>query len=353
MKYIEGVSNIIDKYDYFIFDVWGVIHDGSNTYPQAVETFEYLNKIGKKVCLLPETISGSEWKNHTAALAEADVLFATWGMPKLDEEFLAAAPRLKAVFYAAGSVKCFATPESYKRGILISSAWQANAIPVARFFCPQSNECGKMRGPRFRGGRAVPIIRRLLVAVRALGALALAASRAILVLAALGATGPLGLQAGKRDHRNGNRGKNRLHNFSFRWSLRKSSARRKSQALHRNQTPARGGGCGGRSARKARTSSKTSHENLPAEATRPNSRSKMALTVLPHCGAGHAAQPQPAGIPPCGPTEWSAAQQQPAPAETANAFDNIETSPPVAKSPKHPSATTNATHRSIGITEQA
>ena len=52
MKYIEGVSNIIDKYDYFIFDVWGVIHDGSNTYPQAVETFEYLNKIGKKVCLL-------------------------------------------------------------------------------------------------------------------------------------------------------------------------------------------------------------------------------------------------------------------------------------------------------------
>lgn len=97
-------------------------------YPEALRA-----EIGKKVRLLPETISGSEWKNHTAALAEADVLFATWGMPKLDEEFLAAAPRLKAVFYAAGSVKCFATPESYKRGILISSAWQANAIPVAEY----------------------------------------------------------------------------------------------------------------------------------------------------------------------------------------------------------------------------
>ena len=97
-------------------------------YPEALRA-----EIGKKVCLLPETVSGSEWKNHTAALAEADVLFATWGMPKLDEEFLAAAPRLKAVFYAAGSVKCFATPESYKRGILISSAWQANAIPVAEY----------------------------------------------------------------------------------------------------------------------------------------------------------------------------------------------------------------------------
>jgi hypothetical protein len=79
----------------------------------------------------------------------------------------------------------------------------------------------------------------------------------------------------------------------------------------------------------------------------------MALTVLPHCGAGHAAQPQPVGKPPCGIAEWSAAQQQPAPAETANAFESIETSPPVAKSPKHPSATTKATHRSIGITEQA
>ena len=97
-------------------------------YPEALRA-----EIGKKVHLLPEAVSGSEWKNHHPALAEADVLFATWGMPKLDEEFLAAAPRLKAVFYAAGSVKCFATPESYKRGILISSAWQANAIPVAEY----------------------------------------------------------------------------------------------------------------------------------------------------------------------------------------------------------------------------
>ena len=97
-------------------------------YPEALRA-----EIGKKARLLPESVSGSEWKNHTAALAEVDVLFATWGMPKLDEEFLAAAPRLKAVFYAAGSVKCFATPESYKRGIVISSAWQANAIPVAEY----------------------------------------------------------------------------------------------------------------------------------------------------------------------------------------------------------------------------
>jgi phosphoglycerate dehydrogenase-like enzyme len=54
-------------------------------------------------------------------------------MPKLEAEFLDATPRLKALFYATGSVKGFAAPESYKRGILLSSSWQANAIPVAEY----------------------------------------------------------------------------------------------------------------------------------------------------------------------------------------------------------------------------
>jgi len=60
-------------------------------------------------------------------------------MPKLDAEFLVAAPRLKAVFYAAGSVKGFATRESYKRGIHIFSAWQANTIPVTEY--SQATSC--------------------------------------------------------------------------------------------------------------------------------------------------------------------------------------------------------------------
>jgi phosphoglycerate dehydrogenase-like enzyme len=54
-------------------------------------------------------------------------------MLNLDAEFLAATPRLKAVFYAAGSVKCFATPESYKRGIMISRAWQAKTFRVTEY----------------------------------------------------------------------------------------------------------------------------------------------------------------------------------------------------------------------------
>jgi phosphoglycerate dehydrogenase-like enzyme len=66
-----------------------------------------------------------------AALAQADILLGSWGMPRLDAAFLAKAPRLRAVCYAAGSVKGFVTPESYARGVLITTAMHANAVPVA------------------------------------------------------------------------------------------------------------------------------------------------------------------------------------------------------------------------------
>ncbi len=67
------------------------------------------------------------------SLAQAEVIFSTWGMPVLDAEFFALAPKLRAVFYAAGTVKGFVTDEVWKREVTICSAWRANAIPVAEF----------------------------------------------------------------------------------------------------------------------------------------------------------------------------------------------------------------------------
>jgi phosphoglycerate dehydrogenase-like enzyme len=40
---------------------------------------------------------------------------------------------LRAVFYAAGTVKSFVTDDTWKRGVTICSAWRANALPVAEF----------------------------------------------------------------------------------------------------------------------------------------------------------------------------------------------------------------------------
>ena len=64
-------------------------------------------------------------------LAEVTCAFSTWGVTALTEAELAALlPRLKALFYAAGTVQAFARP-FLARGIAVFSAWGANAVPVA------------------------------------------------------------------------------------------------------------------------------------------------------------------------------------------------------------------------------
>ncbi|MFC8759909.1 hydroxyacid dehydrogenase [Streptomyces sp. NPDC057193] len=68
-----------------------------------------------------------------AALAETEVLVTSWGCPVLDEAVLAAAPRLRAVIHAAGSVKHHVTDACWERGIQVTSAAWANALPVAEY----------------------------------------------------------------------------------------------------------------------------------------------------------------------------------------------------------------------------
>ncbi len=66
-------------------------------------------------------------------LASAEVLFTHWGAPLLTEEALRTMPRLRAVVHAAGSVKHHVTDAVWRRGITVSSAAAANALPVAEF----------------------------------------------------------------------------------------------------------------------------------------------------------------------------------------------------------------------------
>jgi phosphoglycerate dehydrogenase-like enzyme len=51
----------------------------------------------------------------------------------MDEAFLASAPRLRAVFYGAGSIRGITSPAFWRRDITISSAYAANALPVAEY----------------------------------------------------------------------------------------------------------------------------------------------------------------------------------------------------------------------------
>lgn len=70
---------------------------------------------------------------------DVEYVFSTWSMPGGSEpkdDFGRFMPNLKALFYAAGSVRYFA--ESYfKRNVRIFSAYAANAIPVAEYSVAQ------------------------------------------------------------------------------------------------------------------------------------------------------------------------------------------------------------------------
>lgn len=68
-----------------------------------------------------------------AELAEVEVLITSWGAPEFDAALLARLPRLRAVFHAAGSVRAQVTEEFWQRGIRITTAAEANSVPVAEF----------------------------------------------------------------------------------------------------------------------------------------------------------------------------------------------------------------------------
>lgn len=76
-------------------------------------------------------------------LHDAELILSGWGMPRMDEAFLAHTPNLKAVFYGAGSIKACTTDAFWARNIPITSSYAANAVPVAEFTLAQILLCLK------------------------------------------------------------------------------------------------------------------------------------------------------------------------------------------------------------------
>ena len=52
MQIITGIEDIIDQFDTFILDQWGVLHNGGQAFSCAVETLHFLKKHNKKVVIL-------------------------------------------------------------------------------------------------------------------------------------------------------------------------------------------------------------------------------------------------------------------------------------------------------------
>ena len=94
---------------------------------------EHKAEIAHRVQLLAEPLTKEQALTRPELLAEVEVIFSGWGAPKLDAAFMAAAPKLKAVFYGAGSIRHFTTEDFWARKITISSAYAMNAVPVAEY----------------------------------------------------------------------------------------------------------------------------------------------------------------------------------------------------------------------------
>ncbi|GAB4187761.1 MAG: hydroxyacid dehydrogenase [Phycisphaeraceae bacterium] len=94
-------------------------------------------EIGSLVDIYLPPMTAEEALADPSCLSELQILLTTWGAPKLDESFLSSAPNLEAVFYAAGSVRSFVTEAFWERDLVVCSAWQANAVPVAEFTLSQ------------------------------------------------------------------------------------------------------------------------------------------------------------------------------------------------------------------------
>ncbi len=116
----------------------------------------------------PPFLTEAEAAADPSPLRDVEVLLSGWGCPKLDAAFLARAPRLRAVFYAAGSVRHIVTDASWERGVRICSAWGANGVPVAEFTFSQIVFC--LKGG-YRLSRAVRERRTFVEAVGVAGAL--------------------------------------------------------------------------------------------------------------------------------------------------------------------------------------
>ena len=52
VPYLSGISALVSRYDGFILDLWGVVHNGVAPIPGAVDCMRALISAGKRIALL-------------------------------------------------------------------------------------------------------------------------------------------------------------------------------------------------------------------------------------------------------------------------------------------------------------
>ena len=99
--------------------------------------------IARMVDIVAPPVSREQVLKDRSVVRDVDFIFSAWGAPVFDEEFLKAAPKLQAVFYASGTVKGFVTDEFWERGVRLSGANSVFVLPVAEYAISQILFCLK------------------------------------------------------------------------------------------------------------------------------------------------------------------------------------------------------------------
>src|ERR1700733_4445129 len=67
-------------------------------------------------------ITPEDYRDTSDAWPEVEILFASWGMPVMDKAFFRRFPKVKVVFYAAGTVGGFVTDLFWRRKVRLTNA---------------------------------------------------------------------------------------------------------------------------------------------------------------------------------------------------------------------------------------
>ncbi len=102
-----------------------------------IETISHLIELVHKPLTSPQFMEKPE------ILADCQIVMTEWGSVRFDENILQYAPNLEAVFYAGGSIRGIVSEMFWDRGVVISSAYGANAVSVAQYTLCQIIGCAK------------------------------------------------------------------------------------------------------------------------------------------------------------------------------------------------------------------
>ena len=77
MTSISSISSqeILDKYDTFLLDMWGVLHDGSKPYEGVLQTVKELKGMGKNLIILSNSSKRRENSHKMLGKREFQLLF--------------------------------------------------------------------------------------------------------------------------------------------------------------------------------------------------------------------------------------------------------------------------------------